>query len=159
MCCRPSLEERFWAKVNKQPGDGCWLWTAAKGPSGHGFIGVAAGRTDRAHRVSYRLNVGPIPPGLLVRHLCNNAPCVRPDHLALGTHKDNMRDLVESGYEWVSISGERNRAARLTANQVRDIRRRHADGGVTQADLAEEYGVAQTTVGRIIRRQKWKSVA
>lgn len=93
---RPSLEERFWSKVDKDgplsencPELGpCWLWTRAKRPLGYGVF-VLNGRLDGAHRVAYELTVGPIPEGLELDHLCRRPACVRPDHLRPVTHQEN----------------------------------------------------------------------
>lgn len=89
-----SLEDRFWANVTKVP-DGCWNWTAST-RNGYGVIGVH-NRHEYAHRMAYMTFVGEIADGLVVRHRCDNRLCVRPDHLELGTHADNSRDMVERG--------------------------------------------------------------
>lgn len=93
-----TLEERFWEKVDKS-GE-CWVWTAkAKSAFGYGMLqrGARGEGLVMAHRLSYELHFGPIPNGLCVLHSCDNPPCVRPDHLHLGTKADNMREKVERG--------------------------------------------------------------
>lgn len=73
----------------------CWIWTAGKSHNGYGKIEITGNgfkRTERAHRVSYQQFVGPIPKGLLVLHSCDNPSCINPDHLFIGTQKDNIRD-------------------------------------------------------------------
>lgn len=84
-----SLEERFWQKVEKS--DGCWEWRGAfRGPGEYGRI-RHEGRQLQAHRVSYEINVGPIPEGLTLDHLCGNRPCVNPAHLEPVTAGENAR--------------------------------------------------------------------
>lgn len=78
----------------------CWEWQGTRLPSGYGRIGIAGkgqGVTDLTHRVAYRIANGEIPPGMEVCHTCDNPPCCNPDHLFLGTHADNMRDMSAKG--------------------------------------------------------------
>lgn len=89
-----SVESRFWSKVQKT--DDCWLWRATRFPKGYGQIKIK-GRRRLAHRVAWELTNGPIPDGLQVCHHCDNPPCVRPDHLFLGTQSDNIQDAVSKG--------------------------------------------------------------
>lgn len=85
---RPTLEERFWDKVNKDAPSGCWEWTVAT-VYGYGRFGIA-GRAMSAHRVAYELLVGPIPEGLQLDHLCRNPACVNPGHLEPVTGRENV---------------------------------------------------------------------
>ena len=91
-----TLSDRFWEKVEQ--GDGCWKWLGAKS-QGYGYLSVGgrSGGPQRAHRISYELHFGPIPDGLFVRHKCDNPECTNPEHLEVGTHTDNMADLVARG--------------------------------------------------------------
>lgn len=95
---RRPLPERFWAKVNKT-GE-CWLWTASFDGRGYGQIGAGPGRNKRSHRVAWELTYGPIPEGMYVCHHCDTKACVRPDHLFLGTHGDNVRDMIAKKRSW-----------------------------------------------------------
>jgi hypothetical protein len=88
-----SLSVRFWEKVRIASKDECWLWTASLNNKGYGKIGEGK-KILLAHRVSWELHFGPIPDRLCVLHKCDNPKCVNPDHLFLGTQKDNAQDMV-----------------------------------------------------------------
>lgn len=87
--------DRLWGNVEKNA-HGCWVWKGTKNRKGYGQISVD-GRHERTHRVAYRLTYGEIPEGMVVRHRCDNPPCINPDHLEVGTSADNSRDMVERG--------------------------------------------------------------
>jgi hypothetical protein len=90
------LGVRFWTKVEKSAS--CWLWIASRDGNGYGtFWNIDQRRLDRAHRVAWEMTYGPIPNGLHVLHHCDVPPCVRPDHLWLGSHRDNMLDREAKG--------------------------------------------------------------
>lgn len=143
--------ERFWAKVQKS--DGCWLWQRARDPRGYGR-GVWRGRTGFAHRHAYRIAFGDFDPRLHVLHDCDNPPCVRPSHLHLGTHPDNMHEASERRR---FPHGEAHSGARLTIEAVRDIRARHA-AGATQRALARDYTVSEGTIHSVVHRLTWRHV-
>lgn len=107
---KQTLEDRFWAKVEKT--DNCWTWTGSK-VWGYGQINIG-GRLVRAHRLSYEWAHGPIPDGMMIDHICHNPSCVRPDHLRLATDKQNAENLGvcrsdnKSGFRGVSWSKASN---------------------------------------------------
>ena len=74
---------------------GCWEWNGARNSNGYGNLGLGGGRTGAAHRVSYEVHHGPIPDGMFVRHKCDNPPCINPDHLLIGTPRQNSGDMVK----------------------------------------------------------------
>lgn len=89
-----TIEDRFWAKVDR--GGECWRWTADCDSSGYGSLKTGHTKVS-AHRLSWQLHHGQIPPGQSVLHRCDNPRCVRPDHLFLGTQADNIADMVAKG--------------------------------------------------------------
>lgn len=89
-----TAEERFLSKVDRS-GD-CWIWTGTRASTGYGVL-VDNKKRIFAHRFSYELAKGPIPAGLVIRHTCDNPPCVNPAHLLTGTQADNARDMAERG--------------------------------------------------------------
>ena len=140
--------ERFWSKVDKS-GD-CWLWTAGK-ICGYGQYTLPGRISSRAHRVSWMMANGPISGNLLVCHKCDVKSCVRPDHLFLGTNKDNADDCVNKGR---NTRGRKTTFAKLSERSVREIRA-SSGRGVLGIVLAKEYGVSPKAISKVIRRESW----
>lgn len=154
-----SIADRFWHRVDKTRQDGCWLWTGARGREGYGSIGIQDHKTERAHRIAWQLTHGTIPGGLCVLHHCDTPACVRPSHLFLGTRTENNADKMAKGRNVaVGLPGESNPQARLTANQVREIRERYASGNAMQLALANEYGVSRPLISMIVTGKIWRSL-
>lgn len=176
----PQLSEkdiaRFWSKVDKSPGHGpdgnCWEWTASRYKGGYGYLGVG-GKLYLAHRISYAISKEPPSPSLCVLHTCDNPACVNPDHLFQGTHTDNMHDMKRKGRGRCGPSGDSHHSrtrpecmprgeqhwrAKLTVENVVEIRKRYAAGGCSCQKLAEEHGVSRGNIGCIIRRETWVDI-
>lgn len=153
-----SETDRFWEKVRKSPDpDGCWVWTAGFRGGGYGgFHRSNPPREERAHRSSYSMFVGAIPDGMDVLHRCDRPACVRPDHLFLGTDKDNSDDKHAKGRNVVLV-GERNGFSKLTEDDVRSIRRMRAERVPLKA-VAAQFSVSTTNVKLIVSRRAWKHV-
>lgn len=92
-----TIEQRFWEKVEMIPFHECWEWKAYRNNDNYGTFQIATKKNVKAHRFSYELNNGPVPEGLCVCHTCDNPGCVRPNHLWLGTMKDNSKDMALKG--------------------------------------------------------------
>ncbi len=137
--------------------DSCMVWPRSRNGHGYGQIKMKSKPNQALHRVSYELAVGPIPEGLCVLHKCDNRPCFRPSHLFLGTKQDNSDDCIAKGRAR-KRHGEAVNTAKLTADQVREIRKLRTDGWTQQA-LGDKFGVLQTSISRICLRQHWKHVS
>lgn len=138
---------RFWEKVVKT--DGCWNWNGTKFQSGYGAIGIG-GILKRAHRVSWELKNGPITNGLHVLHKCDNPGCVRPDHLFLGTQKDNMVDKTKKGRQAPGPTG-----SKLIPEKVIELRKLYSTGDYSYRQLAAKYSVAKETIKHAITKRTW----
>jgi len=158
---RTPLVERLESRLDKSPASGCWLYLGARLPRGYGIIGAGGKRKKiYAHRAAWIVWRGPIPEGMHVCHRCDNPPCCNPDHLFLGTRSDNMRDCVQKNRLNVGDRrGTNNGRAKLSEEQVREIRECYAKGGVSQSQLAAKFNIWQTHISRIIRRQAWGAAA
>jgi hypothetical protein len=158
----PPLEERFWAKVNKtgptvhsELGP-CWEWLGSKTPHGHGHITEnGTYKTRYVHRISWDLHHPDNPCGpAYVLHRCDNPPCVRPDHLFLGSQADNVRDMIEKRR---SPLGSQRKGGKLTEADIPVIRKLSADG-LSQRAIAKLFGVHQVTISQIFQGTHWKHV-
>lgn len=147
-----TVESRFFAKVDKS-GD-CWLWTGVRVSKGYGAlkIGGRHGKMVSAHRIAWELNNGKIPPGMHVCHRCDNPPCVRPDHLFLGSPSDNARDMIRKGRGRAG----KVRMGKVTELDVRLMRATFALGGVKKKNLARLFGISPANACNIINRVTWK---
>ncbi len=147
-----SLRDRFTARIVKRR-SGCWEWTGSSGSMGHGEImrDPISRKKMGTHRVAWELVNGPIPEGLCVLHKCDNPPCCNPEHLFLGTKRDNTNDMVAKGR---LKTGTQLPQSKLTPQAVRFIRKSSA----TQAVLAAHYGVSQATISMVRNGHYWKAI-
>jgi len=128
--------------------NGCWETNAHKLKKGYGHIGFNQSQV-LAHRLAYTAWVGPIPEGEIVRHfVCDNPPCINPDHLRAGTVADNNRDrdLKGRGY------------SKLTQEIANDIREEFAMGVLTRRMFAEVYGVCTGTIDDVVTSRTWRNI-
>ena len=148
----------LWLGSRSAPGPsyaegGCWIPPLKPKPSGYTQV-VFQGENRQAHCLVWEVENGMlVPDGLIVRHRCDNPPCIHPDHLVIGTHQDNSDDQAERDRK---LRGESAPSAKLTRKQVRAIRRKYSTGHWTQKDLALRYGVSRAAVYYIVNGKNWK---
>ncbi len=159
-----SLQERFDEKWTGEPNSGCWLWTASLDGKGYGEIGVGARGEGKisAHRASYELHIAPIPKhdsyhGICVLHKCDTPICVNPDHLFLGTQKENVWDMLDKG-RVKPACGSKNSNSKLIESDVMEIKKLLASG-VLQKTIASRFHINGSQVSRIKNGKTWGHVA
>ncbi|MGE0107685.1 MAG: HNH endonuclease [Thiomonas sp.] len=162
------IKERLLKKVDIDPSGGCWNWTGATNESGYGQVfDTDAGRVVLAHRASYEAFVGAIPAldgyhGACVCHRCDNPRCINPDHLFIGTHRNNMSDMAEKGRHRNSLknpaySHEDHPRAKLNPDVVKTLRsRRHSAEEIAQ--LATQLGVSRTALRYAASSKTWRKI-
>ncbi len=156
-----SFEDRFWLKVGKQNNNECWNWLGAIITSGYGELHhTIMNKSKVAHRISYELHFGEIPDGLCCLHTCDNRRCVNPNHLYLGTHSDNMHDMVmKNRHVFVPFAnGINNPSNKLTEQHVKEIRFKYRNSVISQIELAKQYSINQSTVWEIVHNKIWRSL-
>jgi len=142
----PSESERFWSRVKR--GAGCWIYGSG---AGYGRV-KCRGRQESSHRVAWILTHGQIPDGLIVRHKCDNPPCVRPDHLLLGTYQDNTNDAKARRRIQAGASAP---SAKLTEDQARLALALRSQGLTIQA-IADLFGVCRATISHLCSGRNWR---
>ena len=132
----------------------CWLFTGCVNNTGYGQI-RHNGKTMLDHRVAYELITGEEPNGVLL-HTCDTPLCCNPEHLTVGTQRDNLQDMRNKGrgVNPPHVPGEKCGMSKLTDTKVKEIR----SSDLTQRQLATIYGVSQPTIGKILRRETWRHV-
>jgi hypothetical protein len=134
--------------------DACIPWTGARSRRGYGLF-TLNGKQVSAHRVFWEwANGRAIPPGFVVMHSCDNPPCVNPRHLSLGTAGDNVRDCAKKGRR-NQVHGEAHGMVKLSADDVREIRRLYRPRVVTLEHLGLRFGVCAGTIGKIVKGDSW----
>lgn len=148
------IKEDFFTNVQLGTKNECWIWLAGKTGLGYGQY-ILNGKVLYAHRVSWMLKNGDIPKGLHVLHRCDNPKCVNPNHLYVGTHQQNMNDKKMRGRN-PGLKGELSPKAKLTWEQVREMRILYSKGNISHRELAKKFGISNRMVSAIIRKDCWK---
>ena len=139
--------------------NGCWIWTKSKTGSGYGKFALGGGKTDGAHRVSFKTFNGSIPDGNDVCHRCDIPLCVNPEHLFAGTRSENIKDASAKGRlkKHHTKRGTSNPAAKLNPTSVNEIRLA-LEVGRSKASISRQYGISPQLVLLIAKNQVWQHV-
>lgn len=146
-------EERFWRDVKKC--SECWLWQGCLDGSGYGLFTFKT-KAYRAHRFSFVLHKGEIGKGLWVLHKCDTPNCVNPEHLYAGTPAENTADMVSRNR---NLKGSEHRSAKLTAEQVIEMRQLYSTRIYTYQALGDKFGINTKTAWKIVNRRSWRHLS
>lgn len=164
---RTDTTKRFWSKVDKT--NHCWLWREAISTKGYGMFCLYHGKRVYSHRFSFETVNGPTPENLFVLHSCDNRLCVNPNHLFVGTQKDNIQDAVKKARMASGVRngrytrpdrtprGKNHGMSKLTEEQVIEIKRMHKS--FSQQVIAYKFNVSQPTISSVLMNKTWKHVS
>ncbi len=151
-------KERFWEKVQKDSDDKCWKWIGGKFSNGYGQFYKNPCKIT-AHRFSYELANGEIDKNLKVCHTCDNPICVNPNHLFVGTQKDNIQDMIKKKrHNFNDAIGINNGRSIVNEVEVKEIRQKYKEGNISYKKLAKKYNLSETQTMRIVKRESWKHI-
>ena len=146
----------FWLKVGKKE-NGCWDWTLSTTDFGYGRVSLGrSAQGVKTHQVAYALTYGAIPEDKNVLHHCDNRLCCNPEHLFLGTKKDNTHDMMQKGRMSAPPThfGEKHPNTKFDKETALKILQDHRPA----SQVAEDYGVALCTIYRLRRKDTWKEL-
>jgi hypothetical protein len=144
-------KERIEQKAYPITETGCWIWMGGCSVRGYGQI-ESYGKKHLSHRVSYSLFKGPVEKKQVVCHRCDMVSCVNPDHLFVGTQKDNLQDMARKGR---STAGHKNPRAKLSWESVRQIRKLFSHG-MKELQIASQFNVSRSAIQLIVSGKRWK---
>tara|TARA_R110000822_G_scaffold310340_2_gene442670 strand:+ start:2171 stop:2659 length:489 start_codon:yes stop_codon:yes gene_type:complete len=150
-----SLNDRFFSKVSLPNENGCMLWFGAKDSWGYGHLTINK-TTKKAHRLAYEMTKGEILKGMFICHTCDTPSCVNPDHLFLGSPRDNVIDCIKKG-RFPLNKGERVGNSKLNNRLVVEIRCL-LNYGYSQREVSRMYGVTSQNINLIHHNKAWRHV-
>lgn len=146
------MTARFWSKVERGAQHQCWNWTGAR-RRGYGLFN-RAGRMVSAHRFAWELINGSLPDGAILMHSCDNRGCVNPAHLTIGTHLNNVHDMIVKGRD--RCTGDRHSRRKLSRHDVQGMLLLRATTTLSLADIARLHGVARSRASDVIHGKGWR---
>lgn len=149
-----SIIKRFENKFQTGNKDSCWIWESARGKYGFFWLNK---KNVYAHRFSYEIYIGKIKDGLYVCHSCDNTLCVNPNHLWLGTAKDNAQDMSKKN-RCKKQNGELNRMSKLKEKDVLKIKKYLRDG-LFHREIAKKFNIGEGAISKIFRGETWASLS
>lgn len=152
---RPEIFEIKFYEKTAYDSSGCLMWIGSKFKHGYGRL-RSGDSYLKAHRVAWEIQFGPIPLGLHVCHTCDVRACVNIDHLFLGDHRANMRDMILKKRD-LKEKGVDRYNAKLDPDKVRSIRAEYLVRKSCTA-IAKDYGVNGKTIWAVVNRKRWKHV-
>lgn len=149
--------DRFVTYISPEPNSGCWLWTGTVSRLGYGMFSLNGAEFSvdvSAHRFAYEMHFDRIPHGMHVLHKCDVRSCVNPDRLFLGTHTQNVADMVNKRRH---CFGETINTAKLSDRNIPEIRRL-ANCGKTKKEIAVQFDIHPSQIGRIVNKKAWDHI-
>lgn len=159
MILNKKIIDRFESKIDKKDNNSCWEWTASRNKTNYGYFRIHP-KTFLAHRISYLIYIGS-PDGLMVCHKCDNPPCVNPNHLFLGTNKDNMIDMAKKKrctFQKNPMPGTKHPSHKINDGIVKSIRNEFDNSYGCITRLSNKYNISRKLVYNLIKRKSWSHI-
>jgi len=152
------LAELLWRRVEKPNKNGCMIWQGKPFNNGYGYVAEYVDKKKRVigvHCAAYELTYGKIPKGMFVCHHCDNKLCCNPEHLFLGTNRENINDMLKKGR---SLKGIKHHSSKLTEKQVKEIRKKYDGKKRTASYFAKKFNVGTTCIYSVIHKHTWRHI-